>query len=201
MTSFELVTPSIRFDNCKKILRSIEPFINTYEIKWTIVFDSSEKIFFSELDKSWIRQLSYHEDNGIAGNHQRNRGLDNISGNGIYFSLDDDTILHPNFLPQLHRYSELYPEKNVFCFHDQLISDEIYYSKSGQMKECKVGNQNFAIRREFIGSRRFNIHYNSDGEFIEKLEKQFPNEFVFIPEILAYHNRLNRPDWESFLPC
>jgi len=201
MADFELFTPSIRYDNVKIIYRSLLPFVNReYDIRWTIVYDSWDKIFFEEIDKPWIRQFTYKEPNGVAGNHQRDYALDTIDGNGICFSLDDDTIIHNNFFPILYKAAKENPGKSGFLFHDQLSDDSIIKALPRGIKEGKVGNQNFAVKRTLIGMLRHNIHYCADGEFIEKLYNQNPSKFMFIDKVLAYHNRLLfRTDWEELI--
>jgi hypothetical protein len=201
MAEFELYTPSIRYDSTKYVFRSLKPFVNKgYDIRWTIIFDSYDKVFYPEMDEPWVRQFSYREANGVAGNHQRNFGLDNIDGNGICFSMDDDSIIHPDFFPVLQQVSRENPTKRGFLFHDQLSDDTLIKAIHGKIKEGRIGNQNFAIKRSLIGTKRFNIHYCSDGEFIEQLYKQSPNEFILLDRVLAYHNRtLWRTDWEEFI--
>jgi glycosyltransferase involved in cell wall biosynthesis len=201
MSEFEIFTPSIRYDNVKIIYRSLVPFVNKgYDIRWTIVYDSTSKIFFPEIDEPWVRQFSYHENGGVAGNHQRNHAVDNIDGDGILFSLDDDTIIHPDFFSKLREVSIANPAKRGFLFHDQLSDDSIIKALPNRIKEGCIGNQNFAVKRSLIGMRRMNIHYCADGEYIEQLYKQNPNEFIFIDKVLALHNRLLwRTDWEEFI--
>jgi hypothetical protein len=200
MAEFEIFTPSIHYENTKIIFRSLKPFVKKgYDIRWTIVYDSLIPVFFEEINEPWVRQLCYHENGGIAGNHQRNRAMDNIDGNGLLFSLDDDTINYPSFFPVMSEYLKKYPTKRGFLFHDMLSNNSLIKAIPGHIKEGQVGNQNFAIRRSLIGMKRFNIHYCSDGEFIEQLYKQCPNEFVFIDEVLAFHNRLWLSTWENDL--
>ncbi len=194
---FELITPSIRYDNVLKIYRSLKPFVGKYDFRWTIVFDSYEKIFFPEIDFPWIRQFSYREEKGVAGNHQRNLGMDNIDDN-FYFSLDDDTIMHPDFFPELTK-SINNTQKRGYLFHTQLIDNSILPAIDGQIREGKVGNQSFIIHKSLIGMNRFNIHYCADGEYIEKMYKNHKNEFHFIDKVLTWHNKLYDPNWEDFL--
>jgi hypothetical protein len=198
---FELYTPSIRHDNVLIIYRSLLPFVNRgYDIRWTIVFDSYADVFFIEIDKPWVRQFHCRREGGIAGNHQRGFALDHIDGDGICFSLDDDTIIHKDFFPVLKEISEKNPNKRGFLFHDQLSDDTTIYAHSKRIREGMVGNQNFAVKRSLIGELRPGNHYCSDGEFIENLYKQYPKEFVFVDQILAYHNRLLwRHDWEDLI--
>lgn len=199
-TKFSIYTPSYRPSNIPKLYRSLKPFMEKYDIQWCICYDSWTPVFVEEVNFPWVHQYTYKEDNGIAGNHQRNYLLDHIE-DGYCFSLDDDTIMHPDFFPTLAKYiSNPKTNKGIYLFHDLLaLVDDIIYATRGNIKEGKVGNQNFAFHRKLIGMRRMNIHYCADGEFIEKLVKEFPNECVYIDQVLAYHNRLFRDDWESFL--
>lgn len=195
---FVLYTPSIRPQNIPLIYRSVKPFINKYDIQWYICYDSWTPVFVPEVNDSWVHQYTYKEDGGIAGNHQRNYLLDQIQ-DGYCFSLDDDTIIHKDFFPVLYDMI-LRVNKGIYLFHDLLaLVDEIYYAREGNIKEGKVGNQNFVFHKKLIGMRRMGIHYCADGEFIEKLVKEFPRECVYIDKVLAYHNRLLRDDWEEFL--
>lgn len=200
MPEFELYTPSIRYENTKKIFRSLKPFVNKgYSIRWTIVYDSSVPVFFDEINEPWVRQFYYHENGGVAGNHQRNRAMDLIDGDGLLFSLDDDTINHPSFFPIMLENLKKYPTKRGFLFHDMLSNNSLIKATPGHIKEGQIGNQNFAVKRSLIGTKRFNIHYCADGEFIEQLYKQIPDEFIFIDAVLAYHNRLWLSTWENDL--
>ena len=194
---FSLFTPSIRYDNIPKIYRSLKPFVNKYKFDWWICYDSWQPIY-EPVSENWIHQFTYKEMGGIAGNHQRNYLLDQIQ-DGYCFSLDDDTIIHPDFFPVLSR-CIIETQKRGFLFHDQLADDAILYARAGHIREGSIGNQNFAIHKSLIQMNRMNIHYCADGEFIEKMYKRYPDEFIIIDQVLAYHNRLLvRSDWENFL--
>ena len=194
---FKIVTPSRRYNNLNILYRNLKPWISKYNIEWFIIYDTNSKIINQDLDEYWIKQYSYRNIESEGGHDQLNYAL-SLFDEGIFFVLDDDTLMHPRFFPVITEYVDK-TGKLGFLFHDQLMNDVIYPAYPHNIKVCVVGQQNFALDRKLIGDRKYELLQYADGVFIEGLYNDRKEDFIFIDEILAWHNRLWRPDWETFI--
>ena len=197
MPKFKIVTPCRRYNVPNILYKNLKPYTENYDIEWFIIYDTSSKIYNKDLNESWIKQVSYRNEESQGGHDQLNFSFQ-LFDEGIFFALDDDALMHPRFFPAIKEYAEK-TGKLGFLFHDQLKDDTIYPAYPHNIKVCVVGQQNFALDRKLIGDKRYDLPYCSDGVFIEELYNERTNDFCFIDEILAWHNRLRRADWVDFV--
>jgi len=197
LLTFKVVTPCRRYNRVDILYRNLKPWAKKYDIEWLIIYDTFGKIINKDLDEPWIKQFCYRNPESQGGHDQLNYSF-SLFDEGIFFALDDDTVMHPRFFPAITEYAEK-TGKMGFLFHDQLRNDEIYPAYPHNIKACVVGQQNFALDRKLIGDRRYNLPYVSDSIFIENLYNERPNDFCFIDEVLAYHNRLRKSNWEDYV--
>jgi hypothetical protein len=194
---FVIVTPCRRYNIPEILYRNLKPWTKKYDIEWLIIYDTFSKIVNKDLDEPWIKQFCYRNPESEGGHDQLNYSF-SLFDKGMFFALDDDTVMHPRFFPAITEYAER-TGKTGFLFHDQLKNDEIFPAYPHNIKACVVGQQNFALDRKLVGDRRYDLPYISDGMFIEKLYNDCPNDFCFIDEVLAYHNRLRKSNWEDYV--
>ena len=196
---FRIVTPCRRYNIPDILFRNLSPWVyQGYDIEWYIIYDTYGKIYNDAFKNiPWIHEYSYRNPKSQGGHDQLNFSF-SLFDDGIFFALDDDTVIHPRFFPVM---AEEVPKsgKPGFLFHDQLKEDQIYPAYPHNIRACVVGQQNFALDRKLVGDRKYGIPYCEDGVFIERLYKDKPKDFHFIDEVLAYHNRLRKNNWRDYI--
>lgn len=176
------------YNSVKGMVKKLED--GTYNIYWYIIYDG-EKVKepnrrnFTNED-AWIVEGSTSE--AGKGYSQRNFALNMIKDGWICF-LDDDNIIHPEF------YNEI--SKHLDEDLNGIIIDQIFkfgnnrlVAKPENMRVCNIDIAQYILRREYIGEKRFNLEYCSDGHFIEELYSSNSNKFLFINQSLCYYNYL-----------
>jgi len=113
------------------------------------------------------------------GHAARNRWLETNTLGWTYF-LDDDNLMHPNFFEGF----EMGSSKNVIILGQETAQGLREPGRS----VCNVDLGQLVFRRECVGDLRFNLHYEADGEFIERLTSVVPCNFV--SGKFTYYNRL-----------
>ena len=121
---FKLVTPCRRYNVPEILYRNLKPWIEKYDIEWFIIYDTFSKVFNKTLDEPWIKQHSYRNPESKGGHDQLNYAF-SLFDEGLFFALDDDTVIHPKFFPVVTEYAEK-TGKTSFFFHDQLRDDTIF---------------------------------------------------------------------------
>lgn len=193
-TRFNIVTPCRRYNNLHILFNNLHKYTKDYNIEWYIIYDTYAEIFnpdFKDID--WIHQYSYRDPKSKGGHAQLNFALQ-IVKSGIFFPLDDDTVMHPDFFKVIDKQHKL-----GFFFHDELREGGIIYARPGHIKENEVGQQNFAIHTALLKNYQYPLDYTGDGKLIEKIYSEHPDNFVFIDQVLGFHNRLRRDDWQTFV--
>ena len=153
--------------------------------RWTVVYDTSQQhnleVGFADMPK--IKEIFFQAE-GVKGNSQRNRALDDIKHGLVYF-LDDDNVIHPNFWKIL---------PNIMLGHITTFDQARTAHDGGILKGDKVvvnaiDTAMFVIDRALIGTTRFlPSEYNADGIFAQEVLNQHPDSHVYIPEIAAFYN-------------
>lgn len=98
----------------------------------------------------------------------------------------DDCYYTPNFVEELIKASETNPG---VIYWDMVHSHYDYsYFKCSPAFNC-IDMGAFATRRDIAQSIKLNTTYAADGEYIEEIKKQYPNEkMVKINKVLFVHN-------------
>ena len=96
-----IITPVSRIENLSKIFKSINW---NYVTKWIIVYDKKiikKNPYLFKNIPSVVELLNFTK-NSIRGSGQRNTGIEYLlkekKKNSFVYFLDDDNIIHPNFL-------------------------------------------------------------------------------------------------------
>lgn len=190
-----IVTPCSRPKNLSTMYNSIcssSMLGSKIDLKWFVIFDSSK---VKNLDKRTQKLLSknfiYYElfsNNSFFGNGQRNRALDLINGDYVYF-LDDDNLITKIFFKRIEEIYDLNKYKS-FVFN-QIRKHKEFKTYPSNIGPEHVDSAQVLIRRDIIGDIRWNNSaYNADGIFIKEVFDKNPDEFVFVDEVLCYYNYL-----------
>jgi hypothetical protein len=192
------VTAISRPENLERIHRSIELAISraSLKVRWILVADGPEVIWPSvesslRSGKAEIEKVVYSGPRLIPyGIVQKNLGMDTIL-DGYYHCLDDDNVVHPEFLAGLERAMNANPEARAFVVGQQrwdgvgnLIASPV------RMGYGQIDNTMFVVHRDVIGSKRYDPGQPGleDFYFFSELWGAYPNKFAFIRETLAYYN-------------
>lgn len=209
----EIITRCTRTDNLLAIKESIFKQPTYWRITWRIIFDTH---VLDSISAELLQELKASHDvhfhflrgrKGDMGHSLINDVLDEISYAEhlmkdeipwIYV-LDDDTILHENFLKETYR---LVQENSIG--HGAIIFSQKIAGKDFTGLDIRVASPEntcvqkidmgqFLLHRRFIGDKKFQPDtYTADGIFIEELYKEKPEEFIFYDEVLCYYNYLQK---------
>jgi glycosyltransferase involved in cell wall biosynthesis len=192
-----IVTAVSRPHNLPRIKRSIEMalLLSSLDVRWILVIDDEVTPSAAVEDELKgapfeIQRVAYRGGRCAYGISQKNIGMGLIK-NGYYHCLDDDNIVHREFFHGLEKAMKTARSKRAFVFGQERW-DNIRTLKASpdRMEYGKIDNTMFAVHSELIGARRYDLSQSGreDFEFFRKLYDLHKEEFVFIPETLAYYN-------------
>lgn len=200
---FNIITPCSRTYNLAEILLSILEAKKDLDIhvNWLIAFDGSKVaeqdiktlINFHRpgIDDIDITPLYVTNDKSVSGNAQRNEALDLVSEGFVYF-LDDDNIIHPEFLRFLLKTIEANgSDIGILC--PQLIDNytRIRTIDSFSVKVGGVDIAQFCVPASWVSNTRWTLSkYVADGIFLCTIYKAYSDRFIFAQKPLAYYNKL-----------
>ena len=205
-----IITPCFRQENLPIILKSIQL---DKIAKWIIVYDTTKNKKYTHCFKGEPKICELDCDQaGIAGNAQRNHGVNFVKKGFIYF-LDDDNIIHPEFW----NISDTF-DSNYFYTFDQIRNDNMrnilqpsfwknidstnYNSPLGlytsgyilfgnTIKLKHIDTAMYIVHKKMIKNILWNLHrYDSDGIFICDVFKENINSHKYINKVCSYYNYL-----------
>jgi hypothetical protein len=130
---------------------------------------------------------------------QKNLGMDAV-GDGYYHCIDDDNIVHPDFFSGLQRAMEANPGRRAFVFGQQRWDKhQSLVASPGRMTLGLIDNTMFAVHSSLIGPHRYDLSKagSEDFHFFRRLYEVHRDEFVFLPETLAYYNFIRHHPQET----
>jgi hypothetical protein len=178
-----IITPCSRPKNLQEIKNSID----LKKIKrWYISYDCQDnKMEYTQRfpDEPKIKELKCTV-KSISGNGPRNVALDEISkseGPCIVYFLDDDNVLHQNFLEKDYKMNKIYT-------FDMLRNGAD--SAGNNISVGHIDTAQFLVDMSIIGNTRWVDKYEADGVFITDIIKRNKDKWEYIPETLAFYNSL-----------
>lgn len=198
--TLHIITPAGRPANLPRLAKSIAKsgLLDRFIVVWWIVYngpiDAPQQIDLPcTINHISFPAPGYDADGRPAFGHaQRAHALDLIGDGdrGWVWVLDDDNLIHPQFADGLTRLISEHPDARGFLV-GQRRSDGAQFP-TGPMF-CRPGyvdTAQYIVRRDLIGPERIQPVYADDGAFIGRLVRQHPNDFIFTPEPLTYHNAM-----------
>jgi glycosyltransferase involved in cell wall biosynthesis len=196
-----IITRCSRTKNLLKVKESIFKNVNN-EITWWIIFDTS---ILKDIDAELLSNLQSHNNIRLYFRkstpndfgHELINFLIDIINDGWIYVLDDDNILHEDFIDQINKYILDNPNKKAFIFNQKIDGKDftgldIRLAKPENMKVSHIDMAQFILRRDLINEKRLiKGNYKADGYFIQELYESSPDDFYFIDEILCYYNSLS----------
>lgn len=208
-----IVTPFSRPENFERLRDSI--FRNELDsrIEWHVIVDAS--VYTDDLHNTLkhaaaglpVRiECSAHA-NACVGHAHRNFFIDyyrkefNADGerqNDWAYFLDDDNLLHPDFIDTVT--GHLVSQKCAGIFHQDLITGERRLNADlDNVRVCHIDMAQYVINVSRLPHeiRFIEDDYCADGHFIEALFKHVQKaEFFIIDAVLSYYNAL-KPEKEK----
>lgn len=205
---FNIITRCSRTKNLLKVKDSI--FNQSGNVIWYVYFDTTilkdiDAELLSELQDDRIKLFFKKSIPGDYGHQFINDAINNIS-NGWVYILDDDNILHEDFISNLTKYISENTDKKAFIFDQKVDGKDftklnIRLAKPENMKVQHIDMAQFLLKKDLISDKRLKLgDYKADGYFIEDVYKSSPEDFFFINQILCYYNYLTGSKMPPSLP-
>lgn len=185
-----IITPTTRPENLFEISKSLK---SEYPIVWHVVRDFSIRknttVIDWELPANVMLRQFMSPYTAVAGHGHRNfvidYVLDQFSEDDFIYSVDDDNILHPDFLPQL--YSITTPA--MTC--EQIHKNGKERLKANIVILNHIDTAQVAFKASLLKGLRYDVtRYDADGAFIEELYSRDPSQFTIVNKPLSYYNYL-----------
>lgn len=188
-----------RCSNPKNILKIKESIFNQAgNIVWWVFFDTSvlkniDSYILENLDSTNIKTFFKKSKPGDFAHEFINMAIEKIKTGWVYV-LDDDNILHEDFVESITDIINKHPNKKAIVFNQKIDKRDftgldIRIAKPENMMVQHIDMAQFILKRDIIGDNRFKLFdYKSDGHFIEKIYNNSPEDFYFLDKILCYYN-------------
>jgi hypothetical protein len=144
-----------------------------------------------QVDLTWHRLVDLERE-FVGGQVLKNRMLNNIT-DGWVCILDDDTIMHHQFLRKVSRKVGYHRYVNAIVVSQRRTTGVVLKAAPENMEIGKVDAGQVVIRRNVIGNTRIPEYYAGDGEWIQDLLYGQP-DVLFMPDVLSLHNALSGID-------
>lgn len=192
-----MVTAVSRPENLLRIKKSAELSLarSSLTARWYIVVDGEGALppaIESALQGGRVEVRKTIHDGGSCrfGIAQKNLGMQ-VAGAGFFHCLDDDNLVHPDFFTGVQRAMEANPSKRAFVFSQRRWGgEESLVASPHRMQAAKIDNTMFVVHSSLIANNRYDLQKAGleDFYFFRKLYDQHRDEFVFLPETLAFYN-------------
>jgi hypothetical protein len=191
------VTAVSRPANLERIHRSIELAISrsSLQARWILVIDDPEVIWPGvemsiRSGKVEIEKVVYSGPKSPYGISQKNLGMDTIV-DGYYHCLDDDNVVHPEFLAGVEGAMSADPKARAFVVGQQRwdgVGNLV--ASPDRMGYGQIDNTMFVVHKDLIGRKRYDLRYagREDFYFFNELWSFNQDRFFCIRKTLAYYN-------------
>lgn len=197
MNTIHILTRCSRPNNLLKVANSIP---KAEDIVWHVIFDSTR---LKDIDVDLLTKLQefsprIYFEYSQGGDYlypQMSRIIKDTIQSGWIYSLDDDNILHENFYEKVKQHIGDSVDGIVFNQHvagKDFTGLDVRYAKPENMKVRHIDLAQFVLNRKVFDRIEFEAGYDADGRFIEKVYESNPDGFIFIDEILAHYNYLQK---------
>jgi glycosyltransferase involved in cell wall biosynthesis len=185
-----IITPCKRIHNLPAIYQSILD-LNNSNVEWLVIYDSNiidEKILVYQ-ERIPIRLFNVLTQSGdTKGQRQRNLGIENASGEYLYF-LDDDNIIYPNLL----RFLENYLDGNKIIIVNQLVAGmtkRMSHFTLDSVKPNIIDTAQFLIPSKYKSIKWTNEDFYNEYPYIRDVLKLSNNNYVWVGNGYSYYNYL-----------
>ena len=190
-----IITRCSRVHYLPQVKKSID-FLHPVEVEWHIIFDTSvlKDISLSLIQELKNKQTKFYFLEGKPGDllYPQSMEVINTIYNGFIYYLDDDNILHPDFLNTLSTFTDINKIYVIDQFVDYKDFTGVEYriAEPENMRVQGVDIAQIIFPRHVFDSYEFKGDYCADGILIEQLHTEHPEYFEYISETLSYYNSL-----------
>jgi len=126
----------------------------------------------------------------VGGQAVKNRLLDGIA-DGWVCVLDDDTVMHPEFLLAFSEFLDDSPGFTALVVSQQRTDGRVLRSHPHFAVPGMIDIGQVVLSRDLIGDSRIPIDYNGDGMFLQEV---LTGGVAWIDEVLSLHNAISGVD-------
>lgn len=210
MVNLNIITRCTRFTKIREIYSSFENNSKLFKLNWYVLFDLTNLIEISTDILSFLNPIAimrfYDSQDGDFGHDMINKTIDEIT-DGLIYVLDDDNILHPNFIPLLENWFTNHPHKDGIIFSQKIggidfTGEDLRIASPENVKVSKIDMAQFCMKRELYGNHRIPKNmYVGDGVLIEEIYNNNVDRFWIVDEIACYYNYFKQIEVKDyFLP-
>ena len=195
MKKISVITRCTRLQHLPTIQKSVFSS-NEIEVNWHIIFDTSvlKDVDFKVLESLKGPNTSLHIIKGTPGDLLYPQSMEVVKqiNEGYIYYLDDDNILHPEFLEtvsketcnsKIYTFDQFVDGKDFTGLDYRIASPENTKYQGIDLAQLLFHHSVFKDY-EFIGD------YTADGYLAEKIYNENPNWFKFLNKTLCYYNYL-----------
>lgn len=208
MINIKLITRCTRSENLEEIYNSIIKNYNlNIRFNWTIVFDTNIIKRFDKLEfLNSIVNNNHNIDINIVygktviendyGHDLINKEIDKTENSYIYI-LDDDNILHENFIQELYPFLKIKAKGilfNQFVNYKDFTKSEFRIVDKNDINVGKIDSAQFLFHKDLVGNnyRLEKGTYVADGIFISNIFKENKDDIIILDKVLCYYNYLQK---------
>jgi len=191
-----VVTPCSRPENLIAVYNSMwAGHIPGFELRWIVIADADEVVpnKYFRVRYGSIETVLGHLAQPSTGHAQMNLALDHYVKPGWVYRLDDDNLMHPDFIDVFLSYAKRGYYGMAFGqirAKDGYVAPDLKHIDSGQ----------FVLHTTLIGETRWGLHYTADGEFFREVyaKNLGDSRWIVTEKACTYHNRLRGwGDWDE----
>lgn len=188
-----IITPCSRPYNLPTIYSSILE-MNTPNVEWLVIYDNidiDKRILMYEKDVSIRLFKSLRQVGDNYASRQRNIGIENATGDYLYF-LDDDNLVHN----KLYEKIKLYGDGNkilIFNLFTRTMKRKIKKFNLSKHNPSTIDTAQIVVPKKYKSRWRNDKKLIEEYDYIEDLRKEAGDEnFLFVNKIFTYYNYLRR---------
>lgn len=201
---FHFITRCSRLENLTKVGSSIfNKDTKSYDITWHILFDKSKVKEVPTSILSYLASVNSKVYYKINKNDYLHTSISEVISeiqDGYVHVIDDDNVLHSEYLPTLTENINKSEEPLIFIYQQQVDGKDFTGLDVRLVgpEFMKVGSIDMAQFTTHSSLMTENIpkDYVGDGILLNKMFKENPSNFKFIEKILCHYNYLQEPKQE-----
>lgn len=204
MLTYHFITRCTRPENLQTVGNSIFNNNTTgYNLTWHVLFDESK---IKEIPTSLLKYLLsvnckiYYKQNRHDYLHTAISEVIQTISDGYVHIIDDDNILHPEYLETLTEQIQKDAEPFIYLYEQKVDGKDftgldIRLVGPEYVKVSKVDMGQFTAHCSLM-VENIPTDYVGDGILLEKMYNEIPEKFKFINKVLCYYNHLQTPKQE-----
>lgn len=191
-----IITPCSRPLNLPAVYSSILE-LGTNDVEWLIIYDNidiDERILMYEKDIKIKLFKSIRQEGDNYASSQRNIGIENATGDYLYY-LDDDNFIHKYLYDKMNSYGD---GDNIITFNQFNVKSERKLKNDYSIETLKPGELDTA---QFLVPRKYKSRWRNDRQLAEEydyimdLVKEVGYEkFIYIDRLYSFRNYMRRFD-------